>query len=158
MANVWLERISGHPSRSNSPPPQNRSFSPAPRRPSHLGPGAVVRPDFSPRSSSLNVKNFDSFTTSLNSPRLPNGSSLKQQVTPPAEATNPLGVLEEVVGRKLGKADGESCGTEKPPELIQNVGFGELSLQNFLAEDGEDLDRESSVIQSAEECEYVCSE
>lgn len=160
MANVWLDRFSGHSTPSPSPPPQNRSFSPAPRRPSHLGPGAAARPGFSPRSSSLNVAKFNSSTTSLNSPRLPNGSGLKQQVTPPVDFVDPLKALEEVIGKPIREIQdkGEGVETEKPPSLVQNVQFGVLSLQDFLHnEEDEDIDGAAEDTQSVEECEYVCS-
>jgi len=161
MANVWLDRFSGPSTPSGSPPPQNRSFSPAPRRPSHLGLGAAARPGFKPRSSSLNVAKFDSSTTSLNSPRLPNGSGLKQQITPPGDFTDPLKVLEKVVGKPLteDRTYDEGVGAEKPSELTQDIDFGELSLHDFLLdEDGGGIYVTDVAEQSTEECEYVCSD
>lgn len=159
MANVLPDRFSGH-SPSSGSPPRNRSFSPAPRRPSHLGLGAAARPGFSPRSSSQNVANIKSSTTSLDFPRLPNGSGLKQQFTPPVDFTDPLKVLEEVVGKSLKEDDicGEGVGAEQPSELIQDVDFGGLSLHGFLRDEDEGgVGRVHSSAQSIEECEYVCS-
>ena len=166
---MWgLDRFSGHSTPSGSPPPQNRSFSPAPRRPSHLGPGLAARTAHSPRSSSLNVSGkYSSSTASLNSPRLPNGSGLKQQITPPADLTNPLKLLEELVGRPIPDEDevpGEEGKDhlEKPTELVEDVDFGGLSIRDFL-EDGDDgdsmgsLDRYDDNVQCAMECEYVYS-
>lgn len=162
---MWgLDRFSGHSTPSGSPPPQNRSFSPAPRRPSHLGAGLAARPAHSPRSSSLNVSGkYSSSTTSLNSTRLPNGSGLKQQITTPADFTNPLKLLEEIVGRPIpgeDEVDGEEGEGQlgKPTELVEDIDFGGLSIHDFLEdEDNRDgmgsLDRYDDTVQSATECE-----
>lgn len=159
MANVLLDRFSGYSTPSDSPPP-NRSFSPAPRRPSHLGPGAAARPGFSPRSSSQNVAKLNASTISLHSPRLPNGSGLKQQITPSVDFTDPLKVLEDVIGKSL-TGDGiyeEGAGAEQPFELTQYIDFRGLSLHDFLQdEDDGGIDWVDSITQSAEECEYVCA-
>ena len=163
---MWLDRFSANPPPTGSPPPQQRSFSPGPRRPNLLGHGVTPRPGFSPRSSSLNVSGkFNSSTTSLNSARLPNGSGLKQQITPPPDSTDPLKVLEEIVGKPLHESDGEhepsqnGARLERPAELAEDINFSGLGLQDFLQrEENEDVS-ESLVqtTQSAEECEYVCS-
>ena len=166
---MWgLDRFSGHSTPSGSPPSQSRSFSPAPRRPSHLGPGFAARPPHSPRSSSFNASSrYNSSTTSLNSPRLPNGSGLKQQMSPPADFTNPLQLLEEVIGRPIPD-DGEEQGEdgqahlEKPAGLIEDVEFRRRSIQDFLEDEDEcfsnsSLDAYGDTAQSVMECEYVCS-
>ena len=166
---MWgLDRFSGHSTPSASPPPQNRSFSPAPRRPSHLGSGLAARPPHSPRSSSFNVSSkYNSSTTSLNSQRLPNGSGLKQQITPPADFTSPLQLLEEIVGRPLSEEDerhGENgrLQLEKPAALVDDVDFGGRSIQDFLKDEEErdhigSLDSGGVPVQNAMECEYVYS-
>ena len=166
---MWgLDRFSGHSTPSGSPPPQSRSFSPAPRRPSHLGPGLAARPPHSPRSSSFIASSrYNSSTTSLNSPRLPNGSGLKQQITPPADFTNPLQLLEQVIGRPIpdGGEEHEDDGQahlEKPAELVEDVEFRGRSIQDFLEDENECLGNRSLVAygdtaQSVMECEYVCS-
>lgn len=165
---MWgLDRFSGHSTPSGSPP-QSRSFSPAPRRPSHLGAGLTARPPQSPRSSSLNVSSkYNASTTSLNSPRLPNGSSLKQQITPPAEFTNPLKVLEDIVGRPIlddnnGHGEDGQAQLEKPAELVEDVNFRGRSLQDFLDDEAErhgveNSDSYGGAVQSFMECEYVYS-
>ena len=126
----------------------------------------MQRPGFSPRSSSLNVSGkFNSSTTSLNSVRLPNGSHLKQQITPPADSGDPLKVLEEIIGRPLQEIDREHVplqnghGSERPSELIEDVNFGGLGLLGFLQDRGDDnsLDIRDDTVHTAEECEYVCS-
>ena len=166
---MWgFDRFSGHSTPSGSPPPQSRSFSPAPRRPSHLGPGPAARLTHSPRSSSLNVSGKYDSTTSLNSPRLPNGSGLKQQITPSEDYTNPLKLLEDIVGRPLSDddeaphgEDGQSL-LEKPAELVEDVDFGGRSIYDFLEDEGKRegigvLDSYDNTAQSAMECEYVYS-
>ncbi|KAL8791912.1 MAG: hypothetical protein Q9195_005488 [Heterodermia aff. obscurata] len=137
---MWLDRFSGHSTPSQSPPPpQNRALSPAPpRRPSQLGPGLPQRPAYGPRTSSLNLASRSNIsTTSVNSQKLPNGSTLKHEVTPPADFPDPLEVLEKVLGRTLQQdhnADGVSDGypiPQKPSELVKDVDFGGLSLEDF---------------------------
>ena len=163
---MWLDRFSADPTPTGSHPPQQRSFSPGPRRPNLLGHGFAPRPGFSPRSSSLNVSGkFNSSTTSLNSARLPNGSGLKQQITLPPDSTDPLKVLEEIVGKPLLQSDGEyeplqnGARLERPAELVEDITFSGLGLQNFVQrEENEDVSESLiQTTQSAEECEYVCS-
>ena len=166
---MWgLDRFSGHSTPAGSPPPQNRSFSPAPRRPSHLGPGLAARPPHSPRSSYLNVSSkYNSSTTSLNSPRLPNGSGLKQQITPPADFTDPLRSLEQLVGRSISDGDetheeDAHAQLEKPAELVEDVDFRGRSIHDFLEDEDEphgirSLDSSRDTPQSVMECEYVYS-
>lgn len=82
----------------------------------------------------------------MNSPRLPNGSGLKQQITPPADFTNPLKLLEEIVGRPIYNEDEEHAeeGRDhlgKPAELVQDVDFGGRSIHNFL----EDKDEQDGI-------------
>lgn len=162
---MWLDRLSGHSTPSGPPSPQSRSFSPAPRRPSHLGSGAASRPGFSPRSSSLNVSaKFNSSTTSINSPRLPNGSGLKQQFTPPVDFADPLKVLEEIIGSPSHGSSGQQDtprddgGEKRPARLVEDIDFKGLGLHDFMetADDVGTLD-EHNATQTAEECEYVCS-
>ena len=161
---MWLDRFSGHSTPSGSPPQsQNRSSSPAPRRSSQFPSGPIARPGFSPRSSSLSVAQ-----NGTHPPRLPNGSALKQQITPPADFTDPSDVLEKIIGRPLsGKLNGngttdENRLAEKPSQLFHEIAFDGLSLHEFAevgAPRGEDVEviNQALNIQTAEECEYVCS-
>ena len=164
---MWLDRFSGHSTPSGSPPPpQNRSQSPVPRRPSHPA-SEPRRPSFTPRSSSLNPgSRLNQASSSSNSPRLPNGSHLKQQISLPAETADPLKVLEEIVGRPVLKEVFENGTTdhylelERPPQLSEDVDFCGLSLQAFAAAgNGEVMngrsDNERVGAQTIEECEYV---
>lgn len=159
---MWLDRLSGKDSNSGSPPPpQNRSYSP--RRPSHLGPGAATRPGFSPRSSSLQLgSKSNTSTTSINSFRVPNGSTLKQQITPPADVTNPLEVLAEIVGgsldvQHLQDEKNEEDLSTRPSFLVEEVEFNGLGIYEFIPEVEERGDGSNIVTQAVDECEYVYS-
>ena len=156
---MWLDRFSGHSTPSGSPPPHNRSYSPAPRRPSHLGPGTALRPGLSPRSSSFNVNQPNSSTISLNSPRLPNGSGLKQQILPPADINDPVKTLEEIVGRPLSGArlgDADDDAVEKPSKIVEDIEFGGLGLYDFSRKEEYGVEEEITT-NTAAECEYVRS-
>lgn len=166
MAAMWLDRLSGQSTPStSSTPAQSRSYSPAPRRSSHLAPGPPSRPSYGPRTSSLGVgSNMNLSTTSLNSPRLPNGSSLRQQISHPADVTDPLEVLEELLGKQsdkvvngLGDQDG-STAARNPPHLVEKIDFEGLSLHTFAdrASREETQVSRSLSAQTVEECEYVC--
>ena len=167
---MWLDRLSGHPTPLHSPPPPlNRSQSPAPqRRPSQLPSGPLVRPGYGPRISSLNPgSRATTSTTSVNSQRLPNGSALKHEVSPPADFPNPLEVLERIVGRQLQKQDGSSereneqdqDQVKRPSELVADVDFSGLSLIDFARRQDVDLEipevATRMTAQTVKECEYV---
>lgn len=166
---MWLDRFSGNNSPSGSPPPsQNRSYSPAPRRSSHLAPGASVRPSYNPRNSSthLGVRSNAS-TTSLNSTKVSHGSALKQQITPPADVIDPLEVLAALVGKPLPEVKLENGSTQngvefkKPTHLVEDVEFNGLSLKEFALADFSDKEGNEvnsvTTVQTVEECEYVYS-
>ena len=98
---------------------------------------------------------------------MPNGSGLKQQITPPADFTDPLRSLENIIGRPIpGEHEGheeEGQGhVEKPTELVQDIEFGGRSIHDFM-EGEEERDGVGSLkpiddaAQSAMECEYVYS-
>lgn len=168
---MWLDRFSGHSTPSQSPPPpHNRSHAPAPtRRPSQFGQSLPSRPAYGPRTSSLNLgSRLDTSTTSVNSQRLANGSTLKHEVSPPADYPDPLEVLEVVVGKPLRQNDRTNGALNsdgdhgKPAELLADIDFGGLSLEDFA----QSADHESEfsdiaarvTAQTVEECEYVCSD
>lgn len=164
---MWLDRFSGHSTPSGSPPPpQQRSYSPGPRRPTHLAPALAQRPGFSPRTSSLSIAvNSNASTTSLASTsRLTNGSALKQQITPPPDAADPLDVLEKVVGLSLhrknagnGLSDNDTI-FNKPTSLVEVIEFDGLSLHDLAqaeADGAGDVEEQHYIVQPVEECEYV---
>lgn len=154
---MWLDRLSGQ---------SNPSDSPAPRRLNHLTPNTTTRPAYGPRTSSLGLGSRANLsTTSLNSPRLPNASSLRQQLSPPADVADPLIVLQDILGKRsesvnitLNDHNG-STNAQKPPHLADDVDFDGLSLQAFADTSNHDERTESvqASTQTAEECEYVCT-
>jgi hypothetical protein len=166
---MWLDRLSGHstPAATPSgspPPPANRSYSPAPRRPSHLTPtSAAQRPGFNPRSSSLSLASNESTTSLLSLSRKPNGSGLKQSVTV-ADGPNPLEVLEKVLGSEgkgLGKSSkpvvevtGASNTAQDDFEL--ELDFGGLSLRDLATGEPPNAKKEHVyTTQTVEECTYA---
>lgn len=165
---MWLDRFSGINTPSGSPPPSqnNRSYSPAPRRSSHLAPGTSVRPSYNSRNSSihLGVKSNAS-TTSLNSTKVPPGSTLKQQITPPPDFVDPLKLLAAVVGNPLPEEKLENGTTQddvefkRPTLLVADIEFNGLSLKDFTKADfsdkGENGVNSVITVQTVEECEYV---
>ena len=165
---MWLDRFSGYNSPSASTPPtQNRSYSPSPRRHIYLGPGAAVRPSLSQRSSAFyQASKSNLSTTSVNSTRAPNGSALKNEIIAPGESPDPLKILAEVVGHPLPEQpsrentrDGHEE-AERPSTLIEVVDFEGLSLQEFSQVDFSNRGDEQWDLgfsaQTALECEYVC--
>jgi hypothetical protein len=158
---MWLDRLSSHSTPSGSPPPPaNRSYSPATRRPSHLAPSsAPQRPGFSPRSSSLSLVSNDSTTSLLASSKRPNGSGLRQSSTVP-DVTEPLEVLEKVLGaERKGLADPSKAtanGTgEIPDKSDLELDFGTLSLHELVADELPNVKGETPYnSQTIEECMY----
>lgn len=168
---MWLDRFSSQnntPSGS-PPPPQNRSYSPAPRRSSHLVPELSKRPSFTTRNSSLQLGSRSNLsTTSLASTRpILNGSTLKQQITPPDNLVDPLQVLADVVGKPLVELRSDNGDEQyrqdikRPEQLAEEVDFNGLSLQDFARQDSNNIDiveQQCEISeQTVEECEYVCS-
>ena len=168
---MWLDRLSNQPTPTGSPPAgQNRSYSPAPRRSMHLAPGSLARPGYSPRASSLSLVSRSN-TSNISLPgaaRISNGSTLKQQITPPDFVDDPLAILGKILGLSSNADDPINDGTEagamlaKPLRFVEEIAFNGLSLQEFAHEsmDGEmkrsyEERRSPLSMLSAEECEYV---
>jgi hypothetical protein len=164
---MWLDRFSAQSTPSGSPPPPlNRSYSPAPRRPSHLAPLAVqTRPGFSPRSSSLSLASNVSTSSLPGTSRPSNGSALRQSVTTnaPDGAADPLNVLQKILGAPLKPKEagslGGCSGSSDQSDIVADVDFGGLSLQEFVqANDGPSTAR--SIVHtysalSVEQCMFV---
>ena len=157
---MWLDRLSSHSTPSGSPPPPaNRSYSPATRRPGHLAPtSAPQRPGFSPRSSSLSLVSNDSTTSLLGSSKRPNGSGLRQSSIVP-DVAEPLDVLEMLLGPEgKGLADSSKAATSNGTESTLNeidleLDFGGLSLRELLTEDLPNAkDKTPYNAQTIEEC------
>ncbi|KAL9012713.1 MAG: hypothetical protein Q9173_002542 [Seirophora scorigena] len=150
---MWLDRLSGQSTPSDSP---------APRRLNPLAPNTTARPAYGPRTSSLGLSSRANLsTTSLNSPRLPNASSLRQQLSPPADVADPLIVLQDILENRpksvniaLNDHDGSTY-AQKPPHLADDVDFEGLSLQAFADTSNHDETTESvqASTQTAEEFE-----
>ncbi|KAL8690379.1 MAG: hypothetical protein Q9218_004158 [Villophora microphyllina] len=160
---MWLERLSGQPTpAASTPTDQLRSQSPAPHRSSHLAPTTATRPLYGPRTSSLGlISRANNSTASLSSPRLPNGSSLKQQILPPPDSVDPLNVLKELLGKTLDqdvdrrlKSDDEIPDTQPPP-LAEDVDFEGLTLRAFaeIVDQEEPREAHRSAAQTVEEYE-----
>ncbi|MCJ1321560.1 hypothetical protein MMC15_006905 [Xylographa vitiligo] len=145
---MWLDRLSNQPTPTGSPPAgQNRSYSPAPRRSMHLAPGSLARPGYSPRASSLSLVSRSN-TSNISLPgaaRISNGSTLKQQITPPDFVDDPLAILGQILGLSSNADDPINDGTEagamlaKPLRFVEEIAFNGLGLQEFAYEsmDGE---------------------
>ncbi len=161
---MWLDRLSGHstPAATPSgspPPPANRAYSPAPRRPNHLGPAsAAQRPGFNPRSSSLSINSNDSTTSLLSSSRKPNGSGLKQSVTI-TDAPDPLEVIEKLLGpegsatpetsRSKSALNGTSVAEVDDEEELD---FEGLSLRELASRNPPPEEDIEYTVQTTEEC------
>lgn len=162
---MWLDRFSTQSTPNGSPPPpQNRSFSPAPRRPNHLAPpGLLTRPSYNPRSSSLSlISKANSSTASLaGTARIPNGSTLKQEISLLPDVVDPLDVLQSIIGSQIRKGDtsldhneGSSFGG-KPEALIEDIDFNGLGLRSFAEGEAGLKEFDDIAYQPIEECEYV---
>jgi len=89
---------------------------------------------------------------------------LKRQVSPPEEFPDPLKALEIVIGKSLSEEtiqDGQQNIKDvlkRPPELVQDIDFGGLSLQKFAhgglpGAEREEPDGRNMTAQTVEECE-----
>ncbi|KAK3703867.1 Vacuolar protein sorting-associated protein 52 [Vermiconidia calcicola] len=122
------------PAQSTPSATPNRSFSPAPRRSAQLGPSTLPRrPGLSPRTSSLSVGSLYGSTESLPAAaRIPNGSSLKHELgsSPTLDVPDPVEVLQSIIGPLPGP-EGADAVSNKPPALVEDIDFGELSLEDY---------------------------
>ncbi|KAB8261938.1 Vps52-domain-containing protein [Aspergillus pseudonomiae] len=144
---MWLDRMSGH-STPPGPPIDSRSNSPLPRRPtSRLSPYAQnSRPHPSrPGSSLSNLLTPSDSTTSLSATPRGDDSVLKQSPARarPSNVADPLDVLNDVIGkRKETLAETESpvlssTPEAKPSQLVAEIDFGDLSLEEFVTKPDE---------------------
>ena len=128
---MWLNRYSGQSSPSTpSPAPQ--------RRPSHLAPNPLPqRPGLTPRASSLSLLINGSTDSLPPEARQSNGSSLRFQVDSSSSepVTDPLDALHGILATsRVPHAVRESV-LDEP--ALDHVDFGDLSLQEFAADDGQ---------------------
>ncbi|KZF23438.1 GARP complex subunit [Xylona heveae TC161] len=138
---MWLDRLAGHTASGSPGAQNNRSYSPAaPRRTSHLAPrSSSARPGLSPRASTLSLISNTSTSSLPSAARLPNGSSLRNQVsqTAPLDVPDPIHILQGIIGVEIPKKQDPADSTwkkrkvEKPVDIVENPDFGNLSLEAF---------------------------
>jgi hypothetical protein len=152
---MWLDRLSGHSTPSNAPSqPPNRSYSPLPRRSSHLAPPtASKRPGFSPQSSTLSLVSNDSTTSLLGGSRRTNGSSLRQS-TVVDDHPEPLEVLQKLLGAESKGVDlTDGAGNGAHDLNLEELDFSGLSLRELAKSQQSESDGiHSHVPQTIEEC------
>ncbi|KAL4911312.1 hypothetical protein BDW74DRAFT_164848 [Aspergillus multicolor] len=132
---MWLDRIAGHstPDRALSPIPQRSSSHLSPNRPNG-------RPGLSRPGSSLSaLVSPNASTTSLPTvARVPEESTLKQNATGsrPSNVADPLKVLDGIIKKQNVVSKPENAAQEpgpvKPTQLVEDIDFGGLSLEDFL--------------------------
>lgn len=153
---MWLDRLSGHSTPSNAPAqPHNRSYSPVPRRSSHLAPPTgSKRPGISPQSSTLSLVSNDSTTSLLEGSRKTNGSALRQS-TILDDHTEPLEVLRNLLGaekKSVELTDGLGNGGHNF-NFEEELDFLGLSLRELAKSQKPEFgDIHSHVPQTVEEC------
>ncbi|KAL3495361.1 Sac2 family-domain-containing protein [Aspergillus germanicus] len=137
---MWLDRIAGH-STPSGPQFDSRGPSPIPRRsssrlsPNHLN----SRPGLSRPGSSLSaLVSPNASSTSLPTIRSPDGPESKQNDaarTRPTSVADPLEVLNGIIRRLNGEAKTEAAQRPapgaRPEKLVEDIDFGELSLEEF---------------------------
>jgi vacuolar protein sorting-associated protein 52 len=143
---MWLDRFSGNTTPSESPPPQTRNYSPAPRRTSHLAPGQRSGLGLAAGGSSLSL-NLSSNGSNVSLPttsRMPNGSSLRHEHRPSPNVPDPLNILRSILG--ITATDGgsrhwseEESLTSNPGDLTIDIDFDGLSLAEYAKEEHESL-------------------
>ena len=144
---MWLDRMSGH-STPSGPQIDSRSNSPLPRRStSRLSPYAQnSRPQPSrPGSSLSNLLTPSDSTTSLSATQRADDTTVKQfpAKARPSNVADPLDVLNDIIGKRKEKlAEAESPVPSstleiKPSQLVAEIDFGGLSLEEFVTKPDE---------------------
>ncbi|KAE8325906.1 Vps52-domain-containing protein [Aspergillus sergii] len=144
---MWLDRMSGH-STPSGPQIDSRSNSPLPRRStSRLSPYAQnSRPQPSrPGSSLSNLLTPSDSTTSLSATQRADDTALKQfpAKARPSNVADPLDVLNDIIGKRKEKLAGaespflSSTLETKPSQLVAEIDFGGLSLEEFVTKPDE---------------------
>ena len=165
----WLDRLSISPAPGQSLP-VNRPYSPAPVPRNSLQlpsrPQQPVRPSLQTRSTSLNLLSFTALPPAA---RIPSGLKHQLEQVPEVTAVDPLIALESILGISLKKPDvkidavdgHEEDGTivtadarTKPKNLVDEIEFGNLSLQDFIDQNALRHARRAtkSDVQSVAEC------
>lgn len=171
----WLDRLNINSAPGQSPP-VSRPYSPAPVARNSLQlpptrPQQPVRPSLQTRSTSLNLLSTISLPAAARV-----SSSLKNQLAqvPEVDVVDPLLALETILGISLKQPDvtvdaldtDEENVTEvtsnvstKPENLVENIEFGDLSLQDFIEQNAPRHAQRAFKhnVQSAAECVYSWS-
>ncbi|KAL9114528.1 MAG: hypothetical protein Q9227_001609 [Pyrenula ochraceoflavens] len=147
------DRFSAHSTPSASPPPHGRTFSPAPRTSSRLA-NQGQRPGFSRQSSTFSLAS-GSNTSLPATARIATNSPLKQSKEPPPDVPDPLKVLRSILGAPSSAAasSGETLNnddTAKELRFVDDIDFGDLSLEDFASQPLEQPISQSSHINSTE--------
>lgn len=141
---MWVDRISGH-STPSGPSLNDRSYSPANRRPSHLSPSPqAARPGLARKGSSFLTQTLspnDSTTSLPGTAQSANDSVLKQGAAKPrpSDIQDPIEVLNGITGKSKEDVPAtENAGLvaqldTKPERLVDDIDFGGLSLEEFVA-------------------------
>ncbi|RAH49069.1 putative GARP complex subunit (Sac2) [Aspergillus brunneoviolaceus CBS 621.78] len=141
---MWLDRIAGH-STPSGPQVDSRSNSPLPprRTSSRLSPNIQNnRPGSSRQTSSLSVLLTPSdSTTSLPATARGDRSPLRQIAarSRPSDVADPLDVLNGILGKQDANRDSslDVVPDSKPSELVEDVDFQGLSLEDFVSKKDE---------------------
>ncbi|RAK99114.1 putative GARP complex subunit (Sac2) [Aspergillus ibericus CBS 121593] len=140
---MWLDRISGH-STPSGPQFDSRSNSPLPRRTSsRLAPNPpTTRPGSTRPGSSLSLLSTpNDSTTSLPATARGESSTPKPGAARPrpSDVADPFEVLNGIIGKQSKGGDGSPASLleTKPSELVEDIDFRGLSLEDFVAENDE---------------------
>lgn len=137
---MWLERFSGQSAQSSpGGSPNNRPYSPSPRKSFQLGPSTIPRrPGLPSRTTSLSVASLSGSTDSLPvAARVPGASNLRRDLasSPAADVQDPVDVLESILGPLSAKDHGAEKETTTSAAvssaLNDDIDFGTLSLDQF---------------------------
>ncbi|RAK93930.1 Vps52-domain-containing protein [Aspergillus costaricaensis CBS 115574] len=136
---MWLDRISGHATPSG-PQFDSRSSSPLPRRTSsRLAPTQNNRPASSRQGSALSLLSTPNDSSTSLAATAREGSSPKPSAARPrpSDVTDPLEVLIGIIGKQGKTRDSSpaSVAEVKPSELVEDIDFHGLSLEDFIAEE-----------------------
>ena len=161
---MWLDRFSGHSNNSGSNTPYSRSYSPVPRRSSHLvAVGQPGRHGYSPRSSSLSLSITPNDSANPLQAALRQGSGSVPKQSSPAQSSSgihdPLETLKSIIGERCKDDVSEGpvaivANSKKPVQFVESIDFGNLSLEEFLESENRNARtvRTNEGIQIAEQC------
>lgn len=160
---MWLDRFSTQSTPAPSPPRDQRSAQIS--RPSAQY-SRNLRPGLNPRDSTVSLLSNGS-TANLPTIAHPRGSGLRNQLDakPGEDVSDPLKALEDIVGKALHDLQNttsspKSKEVEAPGDLVADIDFGGLSLQDFVAENNvisTSSDVPTYVEQSVDECMWLTS-